>query len=168
MAQGQSGSAIYLEGGKRIVGKSRGFFSRLAFGSSFDLHRSAIIIAIAVVCRWRNLDGLRRVRPFLTPRVLGALITRQRADHLVNSAANHLGLKIRMTVGLNFVQKSFDDLKAKFGMGHFTSPEFQGDLDLHVLAEEIDGMLNLHPQIMWIDLRAELNFFDLVGVLMLL
>ena len=58
-------------------------------------------------------------------------------------------------------------LKAEFRVGHFAAAEFQDHLDLHVLAQEIDGVAQLDAEIMRVNLRAELDFLDLVGVLVL-
>ena len=52
-------------------------------------------------------------------------------------------------------------------MHHFAAAELQGDLDLHVVAEEVRRMLELHAQVVGVNLRAELHLLDLGGVLVL-
>jgi len=96
-----------------------------------------------------------------------ALVARQRTEHHRDALANQLGRGIRMTVWGHFPGEFLDLLKAKFLVRHLTSPEAEGDLHLHFLAEEVDGVTELHAKVMRIDLRAELDFFDLVRMLML-
>jgi hypothetical protein len=59
-------------------------------------------------------------------------------------------------------------LKTEFLVRHFAPAKLQSDFHLHVFAQEIDGMAQLHAKIMRIDLRTELHLFDLIRVLMLL
>src|SRR5262249_25743773 len=106
--------------------------------------------------------------PFELARVLGAFIARQRTDHHINSPAIQLSLKIRMPVSSDFREKFFDDLESKFGVRHLTAAELERDLHFHVLAKKIDGMPNFYTEIMRINFRAQLNFFDFGGMLMLL
>ena len=73
-----------------------------------------------------------------------------------------------MTIRSDLGQEFLNHLKAVFGMRHFASPEFEGDFDFHVLAQEINSMLNFDAKIVRIDFWAELDFFNFVGVLMLL
>ncbi len=65
-------------------------------------------------------------------------------------------------------KKFVDDLETELCMGHFASAEFEGDFHLHILAEKVNGVLDFDAEIVRIDLGAELNLFDLVGVLMFL
>jgi hypothetical protein len=73
-----------------------------------------------------------------------------------------------MAKGSDFLQKFINDLEAILRVGHFASAEFEGDFHLHILAEKVNGVLNFDAEIVRIYLGAELNFFDLIGVLMLL
>jgi len=52
-------------------------------------------------------------------------------------------------------------------VGHFPAAELEHDLDLHVFAEEINGVGQLDAEVMRVNLGAELDFLDLVCVLML-
>src|SRR2546423_12111459 len=72
-----------------------------------------------------------------------------------------------MAEGCDVGEKFLDDLKANLGMGHFAAAKFQSHFYLHVLAEKVDGVPDLNAQVMRIDLGAELNFLNFVGVLML-
>ena len=74
-------------------------------------------------------------------------------------------LEILVAVRGDFRQELLHDLETEFGVGHFAAAEFQGDLDLHVFAEEIHGMLDFDAEIVRVNFRAELDFLDLVGVL---
>src|ERR1051326_5309469 len=100
--------------------------------------------------------------------MFGALVAWKRADHHVDAAADELGLEIRVAVGRNLAEELLDHLKTDIRMGHFAPAELEGDLHLHLFAEKIDGMLDLHSEIMGVDLRAQLDFFNLIGVLMFL
>jgi len=73
-----------------------------------------------------------------------------------------------MTIWSDVSEEFVNHLESKFGVGHFASAEFEGDFHLHILAEEINGVLDFDAEIVWIDLGAELDFFNLVGVLVLL
>ena len=73
-----------------------------------------------------------------------------------------------MTIRGDGFHEVFDDLKTEFLMGHFTPAETKGDFDLHFLAQEIDSVAELDPEVVRIDRRAELHFFYLVGVMVLL
>ena len=99
--------------------------------------------------------------------VFGALVAGQRADHQVDGLAHELRLEIGMPERRDFRDEFVDDLKPDFGMGHFTAAKLEGDLDLHVLAEEIHGMHDLDAEIVRIDARAQLDLLDGGGVLVL-
>jgi hypothetical protein len=71
-----------------------------------------------------------------------------------------------MAVGGDFLGEFFDLLKSKFLVRHFAPAKTQRDFHLHVFAQEVDGVAQLHSEIVRVDLRAELDLFDLVGVLM--
>jgi len=73
-----------------------------------------------------------------------------------------------MPVWRKIRQEFVHDLETDLSMGHFAPSEFEGHFDLHILAQEIHGMLDFYAEIMRIDLRAELDFLDFVRVLMLL
>jgi len=73
-----------------------------------------------------------------------------------------------MAVGRDVREKFLNHLEAKLRMLHFPAAEFQRDLDLHVVAKEIDRVMDLHAEVVGIDARAELDFLDRAGVLMLL
>ncbi len=68
----------------------------------------------------------------------------------------------------NFGDELLNHLEADLGVRHLTTAEFQGDFDLHIFAQEINGMPNLDAQIVRIDFGAQLDFLHLGGVLMLL
>ena len=72
-----------------------------------------------------------------------------------------------MAVGSDFLNEFSHHLEAVFLVRHFAAAEAQRDLDFHLLAEEVDGMAQFNPEIVRIDRRAELDFLDLVGVLVL-
>ena len=98
----------------------------------------------------------------------GAFIPRQWADHHVNAAANQFRFEIGMAKGSDLGKEFVNDLKTDFCMGHFASAEFEGDFHLHILAKEINRVLDFDAEIMRINLRTELDLFDLIGVLMFL
>ena len=64
--------------------------------------------------------------------------------------------------------KFIDDLKADFGVRHFAAAKFQRDLHLHVLAQKIDRVRQLDAQVVRVNARAQLDFLDDGGVLVLL
>ena len=119
-----------------------------------------MIVILAGLSRWR--------RSTFTPRILGAFIPGQGSDHHIDAAANQFGIEIAMPVRINFLEKSVDHLEANFRVRHFASAEFQRHLHLHVFTKKANGMLNLNAQIMRINFGAELDLFDLRGVLVLL
>ena len=53
-------------------------------------------------------------------------------------------------------------------MRHFPAAEFEGHLDLHVLAQKTDGVFDFDPQVVGINFWAELDFLYLGRVLVLL
>lgn len=73
-----------------------------------------------------------------------------------------------MAKGSDFLQKFINNLEANLRVGHFASTEFEGDFDLHILAEKINRVLDFDAEIVRIDLGTELDLFDLIGVLVLL
>ena len=73
-----------------------------------------------------------------------------------------------MAEGGDLCQEFMNDLESKLGVGHFASAELEGDFHLHILDKEINGVLDFNAEIVWINLGAELDLVDLVGVLMLL
>jgi hypothetical protein len=98
----------------------------------------------------------------------GAFIARQRTDHHVDATANEFGFEIGMAKGRDFGKEFVNDPKTDLCMGHFAPAEFEGDFHLHILAEKINRVLDFDAEIVWINLGAELDLFDLVRVLMLL
>ncbi len=101
-------------------------------------------------------------------RILGALVARQRADHHVDAFADELGREIGMAVWRDLREKFVDDLKADFGVSVFAAAKFQRDLHLHVLAQKADRVFQLDAKVMRINARAQLDFLDDGGVLVLL
>src|SRR6266481_105639 len=73
-----------------------------------------------------------------------------------------------MAKGLDFGNEFVNNLKTDFCMGHFAPAEFEGDFYLHILAKEINRVLDFDAEIMRINLGTELDLFDLIGVLVLL
>lgn len=73
-----------------------------------------------------------------------------------------------MPIGSDFLQKFVDYLEPKFCVGHFASAELEGDFHLHIFAKKINRVFDFDSQIVGINFGAELNLFDLVGVLMFL
>jgi hypothetical protein len=56
-------------------------------------------------------------------------------------------------------------LEAEFLVRQLAAAEAQGDFHLHVFTQEIDRVLLFDSKIMRVNVRAELDFLDLVGVL---
>ena len=73
-----------------------------------------------------------------------------------------------MAPGRYVLYESIHLAETKFLVRHFASAEAKAHFHLHVLAEEIDGMPELHAEIMRINIRAELDFLNLVRVLVFL
>src|SRR5258707_9838655 len=71
-----------------------------------------------------------------------------------------------MAKGRDFGKEFVNNLKTDLCMSHFAPAEFEGDFHLHVLGEKIDRVLDFYAEIVRIDLGAELDLFDLIGVLM--
>ena len=105
---------------------------------------------------------------FNQPGIFCAFIARKRADHCMDAATDEFGFKIRMAVSRNVGEKFIDDLKPEFRVRHFTPAEFQGDFHFHVLAQKINRVHDLDAEIVRVNPRAELNFFDGRGVLVFL
>ena len=72
-----------------------------------------------------------------------------------------------MTERSGVLEKFIDALKAKFRVGHFAAAELEHNLDLHVFAQKIDRVAQFDAEVVWINFGAELDFLDLVGVLVL-
>jgi len=72
-----------------------------------------------------------------------------------------------MTPRRGFFDETFDLLETVFLVRHFAAAKFQGDLHLHIFAEEFDGVMHFDAEIMRINAGAELDFFDFRGVLAL-
>ena len=70
-----------------------------------------------------------------------------------------------MPVGPGALDELVYDREPEFLVCHFTAAKPEGQFDLHFFAEEIDGVAEFDLQIMRVDGRAELDFFDFVGVL---
>jgi hypothetical protein len=155
--------AVKLDLGEGIVAETRGRLVRLA--RFLDLHGSPVMIS-HFGFRLRGRSSLTCFAGLVG--MFSALVAGKRADHYVDAATDEFRLEIRVAVRRNLAQEFMHHLKTDVRVGHFTAAELQGDLYLHVLAEEIDGMLDLHPKVVGIDLRAQLDFFYLIGVLMLL
>lgn len=97
-------------------------------------------------------------------RVFGPFGFRQGGEHHVDATADQFRFEVGLAVGSEFGDKFLDDLEAEFLMGHFTSAEAEAGLDLHVFAEESNGVVDLDAEVMGVDTRAELDFLDLVLV----
>jgi len=72
-----------------------------------------------------------------------------------------------MAVGGDGGDEACDDTEAEFLVSHLSASEAEGRFDLHIFAEEVDGMIQFHAEIVGVNIGAELELFDLVGVLML-
>ena len=99
-------------------------------------------------------------------RVSGALVARERAEHQVDAFADQFGFGVGMPVRGHVLNELFYDLEPELLVGHLPATEPKRDLDLHFITQEIDGVTRLHAEIVGVDRRAELDFLDLVGVLM--
>jgi len=73
-----------------------------------------------------------------------------------------------MAVRGNRADEVLNHLKAIFLVSHLATAELQAYFYLHFLAKKIDRMGQLDLEIVRIDRSAELDFFDLVSVLMFL
>ena len=124
-----------------------------------------------VVGRWSlgaRLRG-RRTR-FHASAGCGALARLLRGSGVIitcDAAPDQLGLKVLVAVRRNVREELLDHLEAEFRVRHLPAAELQRDLDLHVLAKESDRMLQFHAEVVGVDLRAQLDLFDLGGVLVL-
>ena len=113
------------------------------------------------------LAGAGRAAAFARARVFCAFVARQRADHHIDAAPDEFRFEVGMAVGRQFGEKFTDDLESEFRVRHFASAEFQRDFHLHVLAQKINRMADLDAEVVRVNARAELNFLDGRGVLML-
>ena len=102
--------------------------------------------------------------PFLV-RVPGALVAREGAEHQIDAFADQFGFGVGMAVWGQVLDELFHDLEPEFLVGHFPAAEPERDLYLHFLTQEIDGAARLDAEIVRVNGRAELDFLDLVGVL---
>src|SRR5580765_5830060 len=151
---------------ERIIGETgRGFF-RSVGGNNLRVvkkrlrFRSAGIVAI--------LAGTLRRRNAVCwlIRVLRAFVPWQRAEHHVDTPADQFGFGIRVAVEHQCLNEFFHHLETDFLMRHFAAAETQGQFNLHLIAQKIDRVGEFDAKIVRINLRAELDFFDLVGVVM--
>src|SRR5690242_10535682 len=117
----------------------------------------------------KSIGLVVRVRPGLLPftltRVLRTLVPGQWREHHRNPAPNQLGRSVKMSIWHEFLGKLLNLLKSEFLVRHFAPAESERHFDLHLFAKEVDGVGQLHTEIMRIDLRAQLDLFNLVGVL---
>jgi hypothetical protein len=119
------------------------------------------------VFRRPAIRGWRRSgRPFVG--IFGSLVPGQWTEHDRDTASHQSGFVVRMSPGRDLAGKLCNLLEAYFGMSHLAAPEAERDFDLHFFAEEIDGMTELHAHVVRINFCAELDFLNLVGVLMFL
>jgi hypothetical protein len=93
------------------------------------------------------------------------LVSWQRAYHNVNPAPNQLRGEVGVPKWCDLRKKLGNYLEAELRMCHLASTEFQRHLHLHVFTQEIHCVTNLYSQIVWVNLRAQLNLFDLRRVL---
>jgi hypothetical protein len=98
-------------------------------------------------------------------RIAGPLGARQRTEHDVDAFADELGRRVGMAERRQALDQLLDLLETEFLVRHLAAAETQGDFDLHVLAQKIDRVLLFDAEIVRVDVRAELDFLDLVGVL---
>ena len=136
---------IDLQLGERRIGEITwlGFVVGRSFGP-FDRDRALMVVVL------RSLGG----SPGFGPRMFGPLVARQGADHDVDTPADELRLEILVAVRADFAEKFPDHLKAELSVGHFPPAEFEGHLDLHIFAKEVDGVLDFNTEIVRIDLRT--------------
>ncbi len=144
----KNGLAIKLDVGKGVVGE--GVVGLLHFARLMNLDRGTMVIGF----RLRGLGSSSLGRISRLVGMFGAFIAGQRTDHHVDATTNQLGLEIRMSIGINFAQEFIDYLETNFRVGHFAASELEGDLDLHVLAQKVNGMLDFYAQVMRINLGA--------------
>ena len=150
-----------LEVRKRIVNESR----RLWTGIRTGWRRACWMRQDRGPGGWRSRLGCSGV---LLVWILGPFVSRQRTEHHRNALAEQFRRRVRVSVWRDLAEESLDLLKAQFRMGHFAAAKFQGDFHLNFVAEEINSMAQLNAEVVRINARAKLDFFDLVGVLVLL
>lgn len=68
----------------------------------------------------------------------------------------------------NILNEILDYFESKLLVGHLAPAKTESDLHFHVIAQKVDRVAQFDSKIMRIDGGAQLNFFYLVGVLMLL
>ncbi len=73
-----------------------------------------------------------------------------------------------MPVRSDLLDEFFNDLEPKLLVRHLAAPESERHFHFHFLAKEINGMTQLHPKVVGINRRTELDFLDLIGMLVLL
>jgi hypothetical protein len=95
----------------------------------------------------------------------GAFVARERAQHDIEAASDQAWLSVGVPVGCEFLDEILYDFESELLVSHFTTSESEGGFDLHVIAEEIDGMADFDTKIMGIDGGGELDFLHAVGVL---
>src|SRR5262245_20760186 len=88
--------------------------------------------------------GFLGVMPFSLVRIFRTLVAGKRAEHYGTASADQLRRRVQMPIGCKFHGEPLDLLEPKFFVSHFTAAEPQRDLDLHLFAEEIDGVCQLH------------------------
>ncbi len=125
-------------------------------------------------CRWpvffRLLSWLQRSGSPIRvgAGMLGAFVSGQGTEHHRDALANQFRLGIRMCIRGDFLEEFIHGLKTEFLVSHFAAPEAERDFHLHLLAKKVDGMVELDPEIMGINGRAELDFLNFIGVMVLL
>ena len=100
-------------------------------------------------------------------RVRGTFGARQRADHDVQVTPREFGWSVRLTVGGELTHEFLESLEPELFVGHFSSPETERGFDLHVLAQEIDRVVDLHFEVVGVDGGGELDLLHAIGVLVL-
>ena len=73
-----------------------------------------------------------------------------------------------MPIRGDLLDEFLDRFEPELLMGHLTAPEFERNLDLHVIAQKINPTHHFHPKIVRINRGAELNLLHPVRVLVLL
>ena len=88
------------------------------------------------------------------------LVPGQRIDPHVNFVANQLRFRARNAKRGEAPHKLFNLLKTKLLVRQFAAPKTKFHIDRHILGKKVDRVLQLHPEVMRINVRAKSNFFD--------
>lgn len=114
---------------------------------------------------WLHMKISQRGLAF--PGIGGAFALGERADHDVDAPSNKLGWGVYSRKWQDIIDKFFHHLIADIVVGIFTSPKSECDFDLHVMAKEVDGMIQFHLKIVGINAGAQLHFLYFINMLVL-